>query len=651
MNYNFTSQNQYIGFLSSLREGDVGEQSAIYYDDKNGKVIKIFTLTDYSEIRKKEEKIRELIKYKNYFPNATLPEQIIKCNGRCCGYVMTMLKNYKSLGDFRKEAYLNKEDRMEVLKIACKLAELVKNLHSKGIVIGDFHPDQFMTKNGEIYVCDTDTWGITKGAKVFEADKVGKEEYIDPLARDFNAKDLLIKEYTQDTDNFSLAVVVFKMLVGFNPFAGKYRLVPKYKMKLKALKGISIIGNHTFTEFNFFTFEHIAWMPKELQNDFLMIFEGRKRFNILQSLKIAEKELIKCNKGHYYNSSRYSECPICNQTERNTLQQFRTYKLDYNLYEKFTVYPEKNVRRVIDYSTYFDFDGHAICVKNDGTSLEEDITSKVEEIHFVGNDIIVKLERMSKVKLLFHDFFDDVSDFYQDKSNKEKIKNEEDIACNLIICNVDGQKLYSSVVMKKASRLNIIGNYLFYINGKKQLIKVVMTPKKCIESVIYEGYLSFSYGINKNGDYCICALNSNNKSDIIINGQKITQLTDEFSKRIRFDEVGGGWCLITQKLKSKDYSCYVINKNGKIFKEFEDFSFIGLNLQNVIYYNWMLVAPSYKKVVFLKSGKTIVDTEVNQINIGVVNRNSKISIIEDQKTGSTFFFFLNENQSYKFRLI
>ena len=107
----------------------------------------------------------------------------------------------------------------------------------------------------------------------------------------------------------------------------------------------------------------------------------------------------------------------------------------------------------------------------------------------------------------------------------------------------------------------------------------------------------------------------------------------------------------TQKLKSKDYSCYVINKNGKIFKEFEDFSFIGLNLQNVIYYNWMLVAPSYKKVVFLKSGKTIVDTEVNQINIGVVNRNSKISIIEDQKTGSTFLFVQNENQSYKFRLI
>lgn len=196
---------------------------------------------------------------------------------------------------------------------------------------------------------------------------------------------------------------------------------------------------------------------------------------------------------------------------------------------------------MIDYSTYFDFDGHAICVKNDGTSLEEDITSKVEEIHFVGNDIIVKLERMSKVKLLFHDFFDDVSDFYQDKSNKEKIKNEEDIACNLIICNVDGQKLYSSVVMKKASRLNIIGNYLFYINGKKQLIKVVMTPKKCIESVIYEGYLSFSYGINKNGDYCICALNSNNKSDIIINGQKITQLTDEFSKELglmKLEEAG-----------------------------------------------------------------------------------------------------------------
>ena len=121
--------------------------------------------------------------------------------------------------------------------------------------------------------------------------------------------------------------------------------------------------------------------------------------------------------------------------------------------------------------------------------------------------------------------------------------------------------------------------------------------------------------------------------------------------RYLFIEFNKGLLEITFLISKNEIILLSIIAHPKYVTQFEDFSFIGLNLQNVIYYNWMLVAPSYKKVVFLKSGKTIVDTEVNQINIGVVNRNSKISIIEDQKTGSTFLFVQNENQSYKFRLI
>ena len=128
MRYDFASKKSYLNFLSKLTEGPVGDQSIIYYDNKNEKVIKIFALTDYSNIREKEAKLRELIKYKSRFPNAALPEEIIRCNGRCCGYTMPMLKNCVSLKDFQIKARKHAMDERKILNIACKLAELVKKV-------------------------------------------------------------------------------------------------------------------------------------------------------------------------------------------------------------------------------------------------------------------------------------------------------------------------------------------------------------------------------------------------------------------------------------------------------------------------------------------------------------------------------------------
>lgn len=53
MIYNFATFREFTDFLSNLRGGAVGEQSTIYFDDKNGKVIKIFSLIDYSDIFEK----------------------------------------------------------------------------------------------------------------------------------------------------------------------------------------------------------------------------------------------------------------------------------------------------------------------------------------------------------------------------------------------------------------------------------------------------------------------------------------------------------------------------------------------------------------------------------------------------------------------
>ena len=656
MIYNFATFREFTDFLSNLRGGAVGEQSTIYFDDKNGKVIKIFSLIDYSDIFEKEVKIQELAKYEKRFPKSALPEDIIMCNGRCCGYIMKLLEECTSLGKFQVKATRNGMDTKKFIDIACNLAELIQDLHSEGIVIGDFHPDQFMEKNEEVYVCDTDTWGISNTSNTFEADRVGQEPYIDPLARDFKKENLFVTRYSQDTDYFSLAVVIFEMITGKYPFIGRYKLVPDYNQSLKALNHISIIGNHDFENIPNFSIENVAWMSTELQKDFLKIFEGTERFNILPSLKVAKEKLKKCNKSHYYNSERYSKCPVCYPYEQTSLDSFRINSVNSIPYGKYAIFPDNNVRKVIDYSTYFDYSNNAICIKDGKTTLNAKVKTSTVALYFVGDDIKVSLEKASNIKEFFKVLFIDT--YSSDAESSRAIGNcfdKNHLICKLTVYNDVDKELYSTNISMNTARLNISGKFLFYVNKMNKLIKVEMSNKACQESVVYNGNLPFAYGNNSNGDYCVCTLNNEDKLDITINGQQILRLSKEIPRAIKYDELQGGWCIITKRMSGKEYSCYIITSNGKVLKQFKQFSFSGINLKNIIYYNKEIIVPAYKKVIFLKSGSTLAEARVSQIDCGVIDENSKISIVNDSQRGNTFLYVQNSEQEqkqvYKFRLL
>ena len=656
MIYNFATFREFTDFLSNLRGGAVGEQSTIYFDDKNGKVIKIFSLIDYSDIFEKEVKIQELAKYEKRFPKSALPEDIIMCNGRCCGYIMKLLEECTSLGKFQVKATRNGMDTKKFIDIACNLAELIQDLHSEGIVIGDFHPDQFMEKNEEVYVCDTDTWGISNTSNTFEADRVGQEPYIDPLARDFKKENLFVTRYSQDTDYFSLAVVIFEMITGKYPFIGRYKLVPDYNQSLKALNHISIIGNHDFENIPNFSIENVAWMSTELQKDFLKIFEGTERFNILPSLKVAKENLKKCNQGHYYNSERYSKCPVCNPSEQTSIDSFRINGINSVRCEKYAMFPKNDVRKVINHSTYFDYSNNAICIKDDNTTLNAKIETKTVAFYFVGDEIKVSLERVGRIKqwakVLFIEKYSSDEEF---SKAFDECFDKNHLLCKLKVFSNRDSELYATTIIMNTARLNISGNFLFYVNKMNELIRVKMTNIACKETVVYYGKLPFIYGNNSDGDYCVCTPNNEGKLDIIINGQLINSLTNEIPIVIRYDDKQGNWCIITKGLKTAEYSCYIILSNGLFLKQFEEFSFRGLNLKNIIYYNKEIVIPAYKKVLFLKSRNNVTKSKVKQIDCEVIDENSKIFMVKDDEKDETFLYVQNsgpkKKQVYKFRML
>lgn len=640
MDYTFTNKREYTEFISKLREGVDGIQSTIYFDDKNNKAIKVFSLDNQNfNSRKKENKLRELMKLRGRFPTVALPERIITCQGKCVGYVMSKLPDAMSLEEFQFKARKQQIDLKESLKIACELARFIEKLHSEDIIFGDFHSDQFMTKNGKIYVCDTDTWGFENKGKDYEADRAGRSKYIDPKVRDFEKSDIVITGYTKQSDYFSLAVVVFEMLVGFNPYDGIYPLVKGYDRPLRALNHISILGNHKLKSLDSFQMKHVAWMSEELQRDFLQIFEGDKRFNILTSLEKQSKDLKKCPKLHYYNSSRYSECPCCNTNQKDdALKRFRDFNVDAISFERKSVFVTEQVRKIVNFSTFLDYDGNAIHLKEDGLIDKAPVTKKTEEVYFTKKGVVIKVSRMSKIKQFIYSF-----------NEKTGSDGSQDFNCNLEVFSPEGKMMFSTSILRLSSKMIVVGNHIFYLNAEKKLIDVYMTKEDCTTKVITTITDPFIYEINTQGEYCMCIINTYGHLNIIVNGELIMERIEEFPRIIKYDSVSQSWCVITMTEK-KVYKVYVIEKDNKASQKFNFFSFRGLNLKNCIFYNSMLIIPDEKKILFLKNGQTVEKSTVNEKQINVVNSNSKITVQYNSCKKHTYLYIQNSDKVYKISL-
>lgn len=652
MNYTFKTKQEYVKFLSNLREGAVGNEATIYFDDKAGKAIKIFALNNPEmNMQRKEKKLRELMKYKDRFPNAALPEDVITCQGKCVGYTMPMLKGCTSLKTFPTNARNQKDDLKYRLRIACKLAEFVEALHKEDIIIGDFHPDQFMVKNDELYICDTDTWGFeTKGAD-YTVELSGRPEYIDPNVRVFDKKGVFVKKYTKSTDHFALAVVVFEILVGFHPFDGKYPIVKEYKRPLRAYNRISIIGNHDLQSLNSFQIKHVAWMSEELNDAFIKIFETGKRFNILKRLKNQEKDLVTCRRHGYY-SSRYSKCPMCSASKyQDSLKKFRTSNVDKVSYEKYYRLPESEVRKVVDEATYFDFDKNVVHIGDDGNIRREKISPRTDKCFFTKDGMTIKVEKMSKVKQLFSTLLGKASSIYGNCSFFERIKkcfSAKNPACTVEVYNENGNKLFSTILLLATSMLKIYGQYLFYIKDGKELIRVYMTPRDCVTKSIFTSTEPFAYEGNEKGECCICKIDKSKFLDILIDGVRCEQVPLQIPKAISYDSISGKWCIIAKD--KKVYNTFIVMKDKTVKQQFEAFSYGGLNISNSIFYNSMLVIPCDKRLIFLKSGSTVEKSTVIEKDLGIVDSNSKISMQEDKIHQCTYLIIQDSTQVCKIPL-
>ncbi len=286
-------------------------------------------------------------------PLITWPKDILYEGETCVGYVMPFAGGGEPIWNMgrpegRNKVFHGKYDWSKALAVATNISSLVSYLHSMGIVIGDMNSNNiFVHSNGYVTIMDVDSFDIwDKDTQEHFKCQVGRPEY---LAPELQARRLSEESaaFTQETDDFALAVHIFQLLFYAHPFNMKM-IDRKEGSRGENQQADAIVeGECPFVKPGY---EHmiqagvpyLSMLPDYLQQDFRDTFS----YNALNSVqqrgmrtKAAKwyqdlgklyraKELVPCsvNSEHYY--LREKGCELCRAKQRLDDQNKRMAQWD-----------------------------------------------------------------------------------------------------------------------------------------------------------------------------------------------------------------------------------------------------------------------------------------------------------------------------------
>ena len=220
--------------------GSGGEGDIYRISGTAGKVAKIYKPGAMSQDL--EEKLKQMVSRP---PNASVLSQVAwpldvvyDNSGQCCGFVMPELEINAELGDVYKYPSTLPLSTQQKINIAQNICAVISEVHQAGYVFGDFNPRNIGLdiNTGLVSFLDTDTYHVAnpENGKTYRCNVCAPgyaapellEKCSDHVAayptdsRDAYAKTPL-PTFTQETDNFALAIHIFKLLMnGYTPFGG-----------------------------------------------------------------------------------------------------------------------------------------------------------------------------------------------------------------------------------------------------------------------------------------------------------------------------------------------------------------------------------------------------------------------------------------------
>ena len=208
----------------------IGGEGTIYkVPSMPGTVAKIYHAP--ADLHQKEKHVKALLH--NQIPSkidhvliAPIPEQLLYNEyEQFSGYLMAQVTSQIKIYDVQRSTYSRSRlfpemDYRWLIAIAYNLAEAVDNLHKYDVIIGDMNPNNIVVNHdGTVCLLDADSFDIIdKTTGEHFPCVVGLPELLAPELQ--AAKNLKKAEFTKETDYFSLAIHIFRLLMNnADPFA------------------------------------------------------------------------------------------------------------------------------------------------------------------------------------------------------------------------------------------------------------------------------------------------------------------------------------------------------------------------------------------------------------------------------------------------
>lgn len=474
-----------------------GGEGVIY--EFNGQIIKIYK--PVVNMQSKEKKVKLLIQ-------KTLPKEVI-CptdivldrNGKFIGFSMNKVEGeeFKRLTN-KKFVTANGITTKDTLSMLVKTQKVITELHKSNIYIGDLNDQNILFDDKfNIYFIDCDSWSVDN-----EKCEVAMDLFKDPL--------LSTNNFNSDTDTYSLAILIWKLLTRIHPFGGT--MTPDINILDRMKNGISVIDNSNVNIPK--TIKTWRNLSPALISKLKSIFETNCRIldneleDMFTNLKYCDKD-----KEYYYN--KFMTCPLCDinaKVQAKPISQGVMTGL-----KLFSILDGTLIKTVLDDKSYLDINGYVV-----------DIHSGSKHKYRYGTRNYVTPDGY---------FIEDFTDYFIVHSSKEY-----------------------RIDKKHKSQIIVEENHIYYISKQNSFVDMQVLDQgnsiknlyKCSNTVYFEV---------SNKNYCIVNYYFG-KMIINVNGMntEVKYDTDITNYGIHFDNVSNKWLLIFENGKGKFNT--MILKNGEI---------------------------------------------------------------------------------------
>lgn len=542
-----------------------GGEGVIY--ELNGQIVKVYK--PVVNMKSKQNKIQLLI-------NTSLPKEVV-CpkdivvdkHGNFIGYIMDKVvgEEFKKLTN-KKFVTVNGITTKDILSMLTKAQTVIDELHKNNIYIGDLNDQNILFDSKfNIYFIDCDSWSVGN-----DKCEVAMDLFKDPLLKSNN--------FNTETDTYSFAILVWKLLTRIHPFGGTMN--PDMIITERMKNGISVIDNPKVKiPRTIKTWRNLSpALIEKLKN----IFETDCR-SLHDELDDMLNNIKFCNSDREYYYGKYLTCPLCDvnakvQTKPISQGVMSGLKL-------FSILDASKIKTVLSEKSYLDSNSNVVDIRS-GKSIKYQYGVKY---YFTENRYII-----------------------EDYAEKFIIHSEKDYIIE--------KKYKSQIVVEE--------NHIYYISPQNTFVDMEVLKQgnsiknicKCSNVIYFEV---------KNGNYCIINFYFG-KIIININGKNmdIKYDSDIINYGIHFDNQTGRWLIILENSKCK-FNTFII-KNGELDYKTDQIRY-NCQLSSPCISNGTVFIPVDGKIRgFAYQKSAFKDFECGVINDDsrLIKKNSKFMIVNDE---------------------